>query len=1076
MAVKTSPDTNAGQQHDPNDPSQRQQPPGDNSSTSRTGVGGGGSASGTGLSGQRSNGARVDSPSQLQRGESFAGNRGRSGPGTSQTDGESRFNPDGDKERRFSGVRSKILNAKGRLSKKKWLVGAGIVGGGGFMVTLILLFLFISALKIPDFAQHITEYQFARVTREYSKSVERVTAEDIAQESASNKLWSQAKATYGTLRDNTWGKLDSYRPGIIIKNLGIDNGLTFNYQPSGLLGRQQLVGITLDNQTYLVKNVNGVLNYIPGVKQGLNLKNQAEFWQTFSPALDEALQDNNVGLIIRGLVANNLRKQAGISLVAWAASKFGGDTDAQAALEQAREAYKAIDEPTPEAAVTSPEEDAIQKAAQQETADVNNPSTLQKILNNGGVDPAVSNILQSAFSSSTLTTALNATNPVYGVAMPMCIIYDGSLDKAQGSIDANTTEEERSYYYVESAADQQKYGDTDGEAVGAMVGKLGDITQSNTEIRADGGIVNTSATFPAEASPDGQYSLLNVLFSKSVASALNIFANTACPVITNTFVGIGIGAANIVAALASGGGNIGAEQAASSGAESLLGSIADNFLSRFVGDKTGTIAGKAGDIITDTVKTGGMIGGATMAAKLIVMADANSLHNGLEQNLDFDNETDAGGNFTANQIDQNMNYGGALSYDEINQSNQATHAELVDETAKESVYDRYASLGNADSLLSKTAILASGDLKLSTVASFLNLGSKLLNPLKNLASLFTAVDNPAFAAGNSDTSDYGNVQFGWSQAEENLIDSDSSYDVLANTAIVDQNPQQEADIASTYGPCFTDSIGTLEQNGDIIRDANGNVTGGICSDQYLSYNSADTTLGADPSSPNHPNDMIFRWRLMNRYDNTLDQLIDEQTATTTDSSTSVPTSVSTSGYLNPFRDVKNLGTSRVDEGTDFTGSGPVYAVGDGTVLGTTNSGWPGGTFIAYQLTGNGAAKGDYVYMAENCNNIQVHVGETVHSTTVLCTMVDSSPYIETGWADGTAIGAAAAKSVYDELPSGASYATAYGQNFTEFLDSLGVTTKSCYDFPGAPLSGSLPANWPVWTSNPATKSGSLSCN
>jgi hypothetical protein len=116
-------------------------------------------------------------------------------------------------------------------------------------------------------------------------------------------------------------------------------------------------------------------------------------------------------------------------------------------------------------------------------------------------------------------------------------------------------------------------------------------------------------------------------------------------------------------------------------------------------------------------------------------------------------------------------------------------------------------------------------------------------------------------------------------------------------------------------------------------------------------------------------------------------------------------------------------------------------------------------------------------MAENCNNIQVHTGETVTSNTVLCDMVNADPFIETGWANGASIGDAMAKPVYDELASGASYSTAYGQNFRELLDSLGVTVKSCYDFPGAALSGTpLASSWPTWTTSPATHSGSNTCS
>jgi hypothetical protein len=70
-------------------------------------------------------------------------------------------------------------------------------------------------------------------------------------------------------------------------------------------------------------------------------------------------------------------------------------------------------------------------------------------------------------------------------------------------------------------------------------------------------------------------------------------------------------------------------------------------------------------------------------------------------------------------------------------------------------------------------------------------------------------------------------------------------------------------------------------------------------------------------------------------------------------------------YLNPLRGVGGLIPERIDEGVDFFGSGPVYALGDAVITSATgNSGWPGGGWITYQLT-DGPDAGLMVYVAED---------------------------------------------------------------------------------------------------------------
>jgi murein DD-endopeptidase MepM/ murein hydrolase activator NlpD len=167
-----------------------------------------------------------------------------------------------------------------------------------------------------------------------------------------------------------------------------------------------------------------------------------------------------------------------------------------------------------------------------------------------------------------------------------------------------------------------------------------------------------------------------------------------------------------------------------------------------------------------------------------------------------------------------------------------------------------------------------------------------------------------------------------------------------------------------------------------------------------------------------------------------------------------PGPVSSAGYANPLRAISALSPERVDQGVDYSGYGPIYALGDGVVVCTVNAGWPGGTFIVYQLT-DGPASGLYAYAAEDINP-EVSPGQSVTPNTVLGQMYEGPDGIETGWADGSALGEtmAAAAGQFDGDNS-----TAFGYNFSQLLESVGA--------PGGilqnnPPTGSLPANWPQW--------------
>jgi hypothetical protein len=163
-------------------------------------------------------------------------------------------------------------------------------------------------------------------------------------------------------------------------------------------------------------------------------------------------------------------------------------------------------------------------------------------------------------------------------------------------------------------------------------------------------------------------------------------------------------------------------------------------------------------------------------------------------------------------------------------------------------------------------------------------------------------------------------------------------------------------------------------------------------------------------------------------------------------------------YRNPLRGVSGLVPERIDDGVDFTGTGPIYALGDAVVTGATgtNFGWPGGGWITYRLT-DGPGAGLVVYVAEDVIPA-VAVGQRVSPSTVVGTMFDGGDGIETGWAQSTGL------SAESELPEAGGigglgpFPTKVGVNFDQLLQSLGAPAASNRT---QPEFGLLPAAYPA---------------
>jgi hypothetical protein len=144
-------------------------------------------------------------------------------------------------------------------------------------------------------------------------------------------------------------------------------------------------------------------------------------------------------------------------------------------------------------------------------------------------------------------------------------------------------------------------------------------------------------------------------------------------------------------------------------------------------------------------------------------------------------------------------------------------------------------------------------------------------------------------------------------------------------------------------------------------------------------------------------------------------------------------------FVNPIG--AGLTQGRTDQGVDYGGSGPLYALGAGTIVNTHNSGWPGmGTFIALKLDSFSGLPSQYIYYAEDITPA-VSVGQRVTAGQVIGHATGGSTGIEVGFAAPPGSGSA--------LAHGASGATTYGQDFFNLVKSLGGPGKGASSTPAS---------------------------
>ncbi|HEX7244927.1 MAG TPA: lytic murein transglycosylase [Solirubrobacterales bacterium] len=129
-------------------------------------------------------------------------------------------------------------------------------------------------------------------------------------------------------------------------------------------------------------------------------------------------------------------------------------------------------------------------------------------------------------------------------------------------------------------------------------------------------------------------------------------------------------------------------------------------------------------------------------------------------------------------------------------------------------------------------------------------------------------------------------------------------------------------------------------------------------------------------------------------------------------------------YVSPFLSATE---GRIDQGVDFTGTGPIVAVGDAKILAVGAPGWPEGGGVLYKLV-SGERAGQVIFVYEGVA-ATVHPGESVSAGEQIASFVPGGS-IEIGFAD--ADGVPLSHGEYNEGDE-----TEWGREMASFLGGIG---------------------------------------
>jgi hypothetical protein len=769
--------------------------------------------------------------------------------------------------------------------RKKMLLAAG--GGAAVAIAgIAIIAVMMGSLIIPNFMASVTGYQLARVTRTtvatQSKALAQKVAIDGADDGTYQKFKNKVNEKYPGLKEK-WSKLDKWRPAKMMRNLAATSQLDFQYSPpKGVGSRVKLervviggTGVDIPQNTY---NTLGKLQNPQSY-----ILDRLDARKDLKAAIKAAMPNSN--FLVRAKVAKAIRAKIGARLFRWNEEnkkKLNGADKATQDVENLKESRRIATNGGSSAAeaaekgLSDESKKALRDAIEAQNKCFGDDTCVKEVLKQGGglSQPAAAAIeatVGDTLFNKLMKGFLGTISPIYGAAVPICLIYEGSTINSEETMSNNMAEEERTFTSNASAADQQRAGspNVSGEEIGALARQYGQVGRSIPQQRAYGITSNTDDQFSPQASAGGTYepNILTTVFGSGIQGLADQM-DSVCPVITNPAAGVGLAALELIPGVNAGitaAGEVTAQVVTRVIAKQVTQVVRNLFTKKAAAKFTAITVGTAG---------------AAWLARLIVMQHMGAPADGTAIGEGYTSQVDSGGNLYGNDLDRQQNFAGPLPNKQVALLNPVDQQYRQGQFASQSAFQRYFAITNPGSLMNRLAVTTASYTNLQSLSSFLASIPHFLNPVaafSKLADLVHPFNRMALAADSTtDNQNYHNIQWGWRTDEEAAFEKDPQYSLFTNEEELEKSGKSDS-ISEDYGKCFTEDIGTLLADQDLVRDTNGNIVSdeGDCAPD--NYSPTSSTAGADgiPQLKFKDDDaaMAFRWRVSQRYNKNLDEAL-----------------------------------------------------------------------------------------------------------------------------------------------------------------------------------------------------------
>ncbi|HSW66023.1 MAG TPA: hypothetical protein VLI54_02710 [Bacillota bacterium] len=673
-------------------------------------------------------------------------------------------------------------NAGGFLSRhKKELFLAGGIGGGaiGFFAIMVMLILILAPYKTVHFATILRSVGMARFTYVMNKQFSRTIFDSAV-------LTKNSTGRFVPPQSSLFYKVVGINPAKQLKQLGNDNVLRFDFEGSniwgGALGRTNTFrGVVINGQGYYIddyaRNMYGVGNY-DDLSRAQARKVRASFSTDVQGRLSDALQLKSRRF--RWGVYKGFYQATGIRLVKWfnKAKDYENLSDKEARAKNADETLKQVEgtDGAKKSGLTDPDETA-EKKRQADIEAARNDTTP------GEVRSKLATRVRGVRGASTAVALVTLTCVVHALANSF---HDSQAQREQQAA--------RMAAETQTAADQQKFGDTKQQAVGAENGMWDNADNSPVYKSITGRPLSDQdqkdmASVASIKTPDSRFqSIISVVDTVLTGGQLSGTVpglgtihdqalNGLCDVLLNEYVQDAEALAEIAITVASAGSTEGIVAAIRAGVEgglSLAGSVG------------------LGELIGELIDS-------------MVNDMSNMQFSGLETGPSRFDDAYVATDYSQNVGNRQITFGAPMDYAGTAAAQQQAMADLHKQNAESSFSQRYFALDNPFSLTSNlVAVMPTtmGGMAESIRGGLVSVISAIGSPQRligNVLGVFTA-RNHAFAASTSFRKDlYGVEEWGWTPEELARTDNDSSFDV---ESLIQTTEPKLDELNTKYGPCY----------------------------------------------------------------------------------------------------------------------------------------------------------------------------------------------------------------------------------------------------------------------------------